>query len=116
MPNASEAARHIGEVEGQRCLALAESRDPAFAERAYQFIVNHIREQAKPVSGESATLACVAAGIQPHDDRAFGPVYARAIRAGEIQVVGFTSRRRGHGTAGGRLYAAGYGKQKEQAQ
>jgi hypothetical protein len=46
-------------------------------------------------------------GICPHDDRAFGSIYAKAIRNGVIRVVGYVPRVKGHGTAGGRLYAAG---------
>lgn len=109
-PDPVGAARQLGEQAGQMCLALEVQRDPAFSERAYAFIVSHVRAQDAPISGELITLACKASGIVPRDDRAFGPVYAKAIRNGEIRVVGFCARARGHGTAGGRLYAAGVGQ------
>jgi len=49
------------------------------------------------VSGEDITDACKAAGIVPHEDRAFGPVYLALARQGAIVRVGYISRRRGHG-------------------
>jgi len=102
----ARTARRFGEQDGQMCLELAEAREEDFGERAYRFIVSHIRA-CGPVSGEDTTLAAKSAGIRPHDDRAFGPIYAKAIRRGEIQVVGYVLRVRGRGTSGGRLYAPG---------
>ncbi|MBO9679541.1 MAG: hypothetical protein J7556_14965 [Acidovorax sp.] len=101
-------ARKLGTQAGDACLAKAESKDPDFGEKAFRFIVGHIREHG-PVPGESATLAAVQAGIEPDDHRAFGAVYARALREKLIQVVGDVPRVRGHGSAGGKLYAAGEG-------
>lgn len=107
-------ARRIGEQQMQLSLDAATSSDPSFGARAYVFIVNFVREQSEKaaagVPGEEVTLAARAAGITPHDDRAFGAVYARAIRNGDIRVVGSCPRVRGHGTAGGRLYAPGDGR------
>ena len=103
-------ARAEGEIASQLCFDLAQRKDPSFGERAYAFIVAFVRKQPDPVSGETVTLACKAAGIAPHDDRAFGSLYAKAIRNGDIRVVGFCARKRGHGTAGGRMYAAGVGQ------
>lgn len=99
-------ARRLGEEAGQACLAMTEQGDPDFGEKAYQFIVAYIRKHRR-VPGESATLACCLAGIRPKDDRSFGPIYAKAIRAGDIRVVGIVARVRGHGSAGGKLYAPG---------
>jgi len=39
-------------------------------------------------------------------------IYAKALRHGAIKVVGYCNRTRGHGGAGGRVYAAGDGKQR----
>jgi hypothetical protein len=103
-------ARKVGEAQMQLAFDAATSADPGFGERAYAFIVAHIREQAArlgPIPGEQVTLAARAVGIAPADDRAFGAVYAKAIRRGDIRVAGFCARARGHGTAGGRLYAPG---------
>lgn len=102
-------ARRLGEEAGQRCLDLTKEDMPDFAERAYEFIVDYVQKM-ESVPGESVTLAARAAGIRPHDDRAFGPIYAKAIRNGDIRVVGTCLRVRGHGTAGGRLYAPGSGE------
>jgi hypothetical protein len=49
------------------------------------------------VSGEDITDACKAAGIVPHCDKAFGPVYAGLARRGAIVRDGYAIRRRGHG-------------------
>ena len=48
-------------------------------------------------AGENITDACKAAGIVPHEDRAFGPVYLALARQGAIVRVGYMARRRGHG-------------------
>lgn len=106
-PEPIKAARKLGECGAQVALDLANQRDPQFGAKAYAFIVRHIRSRRAPVSGEDVTLACRDAGIRPHDDRAFGSIYAKAIRAGDIRAVGFCARKRGHGTAGARLYVAG---------
>ena len=103
-------ARRLGDEAGQYCLELAAAKDPLFPERAYEFIVNFIRGQRGSVPGESAVLAARQAGIRPHDDRSFGPIFKKALKDEAIQVVGFVPRVRGHGTAGGRLYAAGKGE------
>ena len=103
-------ARRLGEQQMQLSFDAATSSDPSFGERAYAFIVAYVREQAAAlgsVPGEQVTLAARAAGITPSDDRAFGAIYAKAIRQGDIRVVGYCARVRGHGTSGGKLYAAG---------
>ena len=102
-------ARRLGEHQMQLSLDAATSTDPSFGARAYTFIVSYVREQSArlgSIPGEQVTLAARAAGIAPGDDRAFGAIYAKAIRNGDICVVGTCPRVRGHGTAGGRLYAA----------
>lgn len=101
-----KVARKLGGEAGDRAADKAERHDPAFRARALDFIVNYIRQQGE-TTGESATLAAVLAGIRPPDQRAFGPVYQEAIRKGLIRVVGYVPRVRGHGSAGGKLYAAG---------
>lgn len=74
-----------------------------FLERATSFVVEFLQGKAA-ASGEEISLACKAAGIRPHDDRAFGAVYLRLCRAGQIEKCGQTRRLRGHGTAGGNLW------------
>ncbi len=100
-------ARRLGEQQMQLSFDAATSADPSFGARAYAFIVEYIRQQSIPVPGETVTLAARAAGITPKDDRSFGAVYAKAIRSGEIKVVGYCPRLRGHSSMGGKLYAPG---------
>ena len=95
-------ARKLGVEAGQAALDGAEASDPTFGTRAYAFIVDYIRGHG-PVPGEAVTLAARCAGIKPaKDDRAFGPIYQRAIANNEIKVVDSTFRVRGHGSAGAR--------------
>lgn len=71
----------------------------------------HVRDQSEKfgsIPGEQVTMAAQQAGIgADRDARAFGAIYAKAIRAGAIRIVGYCARVRGHGTSGGKLYAAG---------
>lgn len=99
-------ARHIGEKAGIACAVKAEATTPEFREHALAFIVEFIRKEGQ-TTGENATRAAVLAGIKPHDERAFGPVYKTALRNGLIRVVGYVPRVRGHGSMGGKVYAPG---------
>lgn len=85
--------------------ANAEAHAPGFAARARAFTLAYLRERGD-ASGEAITDACKAAGIFPHDDRAFGPVYAGLVRDGLIEKVGQATRKKGHGTAGGNVWRA----------
>lgn len=104
----AQFARKLGTEAGNAAADKAEQQDPEFKVKALEFIVGYIRQQGE-ATGESATLAAVLAGIKPHDQRAFGPVYQTAIKRGLIRVIGYVPRVRGHGSAGGKLYAAGEG-------
>ncbi len=57
-------------------------------------------------SGEELVMQARDAGFVPHDDRAFGSVFAGLKRKGLIATVGNCTRRRGHGTSGGRIWSA----------
>ena len=76
---------------------------PEFSARAREFITNYLKEHGE-TSGEDLTDACKAAGIAPHDDRAFGPVYFRLARTNVIEKCGTCIRKRGHGTSGGSIW------------
>ena len=104
LPIPVDAARDAGVVGATLAAEKAEGICPNFAERAYRFVLAYIGEHG-PISGELVTLACVAAGIDPVERRAFGAVYARALRENEIRAVAECPRMFGHGTAGGRIYA-----------
>jgi hypothetical protein len=96
--------------------ANAEEASPGFAELAREFILAFLAG-SPPTSAEDLSDACLAAGIRPHDLRAFGPVVQGLARAGKIKKAGSCPRRRGHGTAGGNLWAlAGGGQGASQAQ
>jgi hypothetical protein len=82
----------------------AEREEPGFAERAKKFVVEYLREHGS-APGEQITDACIAAGIQPGELRAFGPVYMSLSRSGVIVKVGLCQRKRGHGTSGGNIWA-----------
>lgn len=104
-------ARKLGQEASERAEAKAAEQVPGFTERALE----HIRSVAQAlgpdsqVRGEDIVNGAKVAGIRPHDDRAFGAVFQKAIREGLIVPVGFAPRTKGHGTAGGRVYARGEG-------
>lgn len=76
-----------------------------FSERAEAFVLKYL-ETVPHSSTELLTDACKVAGIvPPKDDRAFGPVYSRLLRTNAIVTIGDCKRRKGHGTAGGRVVA-----------
>jgi hypothetical protein len=96
-------------VDDLRDMAMAQVETAAertrqmFAADAGAFVVRYLRTHG-PTSGETLTRECRAAGIEPHDDRAFGPVYMRLTRAGVIEKCGTVRRERGHGTSGGNVW------------
>ena len=92
-------ARAERDVAMTRVAEKAERVEPGFSERAYEALVAYVAQHAE-FGGEDATDAIKAAGIVPHDDRAFGPIYMAAVRNGLIKRVRFVPRRRGHGSPG----------------
>ena len=106
-PSTATASR-LGAEAGERRRSKADDVCPGFSERALNFIADYARQHLT-FTGEVATNAAVMAGIKPHDTRAFGGIYAKAIRSGVIRVVGIVPRTKGHGSAGGKLYERGVG-------
>lgn len=102
----AQFARALGAAAGEAAEQKASKNDPAFSANALDFIVGYIRERGE-ATGEETTHAAVMAGIKPHDERAFGPIYATAIRRKLIRVVRYVPRVRGHGSMGGKLYSPG---------
>jgi hypothetical protein len=88
----------------QRVAQHADEHYPQFAEEAATFIARYLQAHG-PQPGEMLSRACRLAGIVPHDDRAFGPVYLSLCRRGLIEKVGTVRRERGHGTSGGNVWA-----------
>lgn len=98
------AARAAGTKSGEACQAKAEAAGWD-REAAKAVVMAALAAAGGPLSGEQLVNECIAAGIVPHDTRAFGPVIAALARAGRIESVGFAVRQKGHGTAGARLWA-----------
>jgi hypothetical protein len=102
-------ARKLGEEAANKAAERADQDAPGFSEHALE----HIRRtmlsapSGTQFRGEDIVNAAKVAGIRPRDDRAFGAVFAKAIREGLIAPVGYAPRVKGHGTAGGRVYARG---------
>lgn len=108
---ASEAARILraARAAGETAAAMAKLRalrhDPEFVARAKACILAALA--TGPRSSEDLVDACLAQEIKPPDDRAFGSVIAALARRGEILFVDFCLRRKGRGTAGGRVWRRG---------
>jgi len=100
-----EEAAKLGDQAMDVVERKAEVGVPGFGLEAADFIQSFLMMHG-PTSSEDLNEACCESGIEPHDDRAFGPVYRRLIRLDLIYRVGGCSRRRGHGTSGGNIWAA----------
>jgi len=84
------------------CTAKAERA--GFDTAAAKAAVLDLLADGLPRSGEEIVDHCLRLGIVPHDARAFGSVFARLRQQGAIEAVGFCDRRKGNGTAGGRIW------------
>lgn len=105
-PSQGVSSRSEGERLGNLCADKAERAEAQFRERARQFVLDYLRQYGA-TSGEVITDMAVAAGIVPHDARAFGPVFGYLAHKCRRQIVcvGYVPRAKGHGTAGGRVWA-----------
>lgn len=92
-----------GAAAGEACLAKAE-RVTAFDAAAARGAILELLADGVARSGEQLVDHCIRRGIVPHDGRAFGPVLKSLAGGGLIEAVGFVTRVKGHGTAGGRLW------------
>lgn len=93
-------------VAAQRDKAMAQVEENAgsgFMARAKEFMLDYFEVNGE-MPGEDASDACIKAGIEPHDQRAFGPVFKALIKAKKIERVGFCLRKKGHLTGGGSVY------------
>ena len=91
-----------------RILARQEdSAGPRFLLLATTMILSLLDKTAE-MSGEDLVQKCRDAGIAPpRDDRQFGPVFMRLLRAQRIERVRFVPRAKGNGTQGGSVYRRG---------
>jgi hypothetical protein len=101
-----ELAKRSGVEAAAACAAKAERVTMFDTELAREEILAVLTRSAAAMSGEELVDHCQARGLVPHDSRAFGAVFGALSRAGLIEAVGFAARRKGHGTAGARLWRA----------
>lgn len=69
-------------------------------------ILEALTKSGRAMTGEELVDHCQWLGLVPHDARAFGSVFSGLARNNKIVSVGFAARRKGHGTAGARLWKA----------
>lgn len=96
-------ARTAGAEAGQLCLDFTERTDSDFGKRAARHILFSLQHLQR-ATGEALTDLCKRDGLVPHDDRAFGPIYARLAKDGHIRRAGWAPRRKGHGTGGATVW------------
>lgn len=75
-----------------------------FAEQAAWFVEDFL-EHHPPTSCEIIVNACKRAGIKPHNDHAFGPVFLRLFKQGRIMKAGMTKRFKGHCAPGANIWS-----------
>ena len=85
------------------CNAKAEATTNFSTEAAQSIVLTLLQDGAK--TGEVLVWKCKEAGQIPHDDRAFGTVFAQLSKQGRIKKIGYGPRHRGHGTAGAIVWA-----------
>ena len=90
-------------LRDQAMEVIEQHASETFQDQALAFVLSYLTVHGE-TSGEVLTDACKQAGIVPHDDRAFGPIYMKLSRKGLIEKCGLVVRRRGHGTAGGNVW------------
>lgn len=74
-----------------------------FAAEAELFILGCLRANGR-MSCEDIVDAAKEAGVRPHNDRAFGPVFMRLRRRGQIRNTGYVRRRKGRGAHGAAVW------------
>lgn len=96
-------AREAGHQAANACLAKAEDKGFDSA-GAGKFIVGWLARHGE-TPGEELTDQAKRHGFRPHSDKAFGSIYATLVRRKLIRCVGFCLRKKGHSTAGGRVWS-----------
>lgn len=105
-----ELARRRGHAAADACSSKAERTSAFDAAAAKAEVLAVLSASARPMTGEELVDHCQRVGLVPHDPRAFGGVFLALSRRGQIKAVGFAPRRKGHGTAGARLWEATDGR------
>jgi hypothetical protein len=99
------APRDLGDVAGRACADKAERTTAFDTAAAGRFVLATLIKNGE-TPGELLTDLARKAGHVPHDDRAFGVVFKMLAKERAIRCVGYCERRKGHGTAGGRVWDA----------
>ena len=87
----------------EACSTKAEETTSFSTEAAQALVLELLQDGAK--TGEALVWRCKEAGHVPHDDRAFGTVFAGLSKRGLIRKIGYGPRHRGHGTAGANVWS-----------
>lgn len=102
-------ARAQGENAAQACLANADAKDPGVKDVMFAFLVRYAQaRKAKEIFTAEAISDAYAADenmAQPHDQRSWGPLFAKAANRGVLAIVDNKGvRRKGHGSKGAFRY------------
>lgn len=97
-------ARDLGRTAADACTAKAETQG-FDTEGAKAFVLRYLALRGN-TPGEILTDLAIAHGFTVQDQRAYGAVFAGLARRGLIRCVGYCERQKGHGCAGGRIWAA----------
>jgi hypothetical protein len=99
------AARATGALAEQACVGKARRTKGFDVDGALEWTVRLLKIDG-PTSGEDLVEKLKTRGFVGHDDRCFGAVFGTLSRRKQIRCVGYCARKRGHGTAGGRIWEA----------
>jgi len=94
------SARENRDIGMQRVLAAAQRRDQDFSEKAAHFILQFLKTYTGDYTGEEIVNAAKDAGITPHNDKAFGPVFSRLAQQKLIYKARYVARSKGHAAPG----------------
>jgi hypothetical protein len=78
----------------------AEKSCPGFGDRARAFVLDYLAKHGD-TSSEVLTAKAIAAGIEPHNSKAFGGIYQSLSRRGLIKKAGHCQRVKGNMTSVG---------------
>lgn len=99
-----KVSRAAGEQAAQACTDKAEIVN-GFDTHGARRRVLELLAQLGPMSGEHLVERLKKEGFRGHDDRCFGTVFGGLSKQSKIRVVSYCPRKRGHGTAGGRVWS-----------
>lgn len=93
----------IGHEMAELCAEKAERTSEFSIDSACRFVLSFLREHGA-TRGELLVVRGREAGLRAHDERAWGAVFGRLSRQGDIRTVAFCERTRGHQCSGGRVW------------